>query len=524
VGLAYAALLSDILVDDAQRYIDELTANRFFWDLGHLWMQPLALLAHWLTGGVLGIVGTLEAVSVASVALGCAVFHDLLRRCGHGVWRSALATALVALSFNLMALGPTSHIKLMVFPALALALRHGVLWEQSLARGSNDRRHAIASGAWLGAASNLLVSVLPAGVLAMPALLWVMLRSGLPLRQALRRLVPYLVALIASGAGLLLLAYGTALLTHSTDAKGLLDFVFGGLKEKQDLHVGFVGWRETPFRFVFSLVNNFVYLPSLGPWGRAWLWGLLPPVGPIVLSLAWQVACATLSVLAIAAIVGLGLRRLRHAGHGLAVAWAYLAGATAFSVYYNLNDPEHWFQFTLPLVFIGVHLALRGLDRLVLGLWLATVAAVNLSAYGVPKATFALEARQSEARDALGPQGLYVGFAAYPGEPDSSMFSMPGIERFRIDLVQLQQTGRDSARLLALLDARVQATFDRGGRVLVFRALDPYDWRGPVMQVTKAGLKPAELRKHLQTRYRIEGPLNVGGFSAYELKPLVLNP
>ncbi len=78
VGAAYAWLLSPIMVDDVQRYIDELDANRFYWDIGHVWMQPLALVVYRLSGRTLGIIGTLEALNVASVAIGCGVFYDLL--------------------------------------------------------------------------------------------------------------------------------------------------------------------------------------------------------------------------------------------------------------------------------------------------------------------------------------------------------------------------------------------------------------------------------------------------------------
>lgn len=519
VAAAYAWLLSPIMVDDVQRYIEELGANRFFWDLGHVWMQPLALLVHRLTGGALGIIGTLEAVNVASVALGCGVFFELLRRCGHGALRSALATALVAVSFNLVVLGPTAHIKLMVFPPLALALRHAVLWERAVDEGTPWRWHAVASGVWLGVAANFLVSVLPAGVVLAAAMAVKLRGQQGAWRPALARVLPYGAALALSGAAALGAAYLTARWTDSTTATDLLGFVFGGLKEKQDLHVGFAGWKETPFRFVYSLVNNFAYLPSIGPLGRAWLWGMLPDVSAVAASLAWQAAVSALSCVALAAIVVPSLARLRQPRAGLLAAVSYVAGATAFSAYYNLNDPEHWFQFTLPLVFLAVHLRIQALDRLVLGLWLATLAVVNLGAYGVPKALFDLEGRQADLQRQLGPQGLYVGYAAYPGEPDSSLFDSPGVERFRIDLIQLNPARGDTAQLLKLLDARIEAAFARGGRVLVFRALDPHDWRGPVMQVALGGLQRDQLRRHLAERYAVTGPITVGGFPAWEIKP-----
>jgi hypothetical protein len=85
--------------------------------------------------------------------------------------------------------------------------------------------------------------------------------------------------------------------------------------------------------------------------------------------------------------------------------------------------------------------------------------------------------------------------------------------------VQLNETKADAAALLARLDERVDAAFARGGRVLVFRALDETDWRGPVMHVAISGLPRAKLRQHLEARYVVGAPVDAGGFPAYELRP-----
>lgn len=159
------------------------------------------------------------------------------------------------------------------------------------------------------------------------------------------------------------------------------------------------------------------------------------------------------------------------------------------------------------------------MDKVVLGLWLPLLLVVNMVGYGVPKAVFALEARESQMREAIGASGLYVGFAAYPGEPDSSLFRLDGIRRFNIDLVQLNETRADNKLLLQRLSAEIDATHVKGGRVLVFRALDPFDWRGPVMQVALAGLTRDEMRRFLESRYDVTGPEDVGGFPAWKLSP-----
>jgi hypothetical protein len=519
VGLAYALLCSALKVDDVDRYWQELRADSFFWDLGHLWMQPLAMLLYRATGGVLGVNHSLEAINVASVALGCAVFFATLREAGHSVAKSAAGVAFVAISFNLIALGPTAHIKLMVFPPLALALHHAMRWEQADAAGLAGRRHMVASAAWSAVGVNLLVSVLPqALLLALFMLVRSARRDGVG--RALRTLLPYAVTLAVVGFGLLLAAYMTARLTATTQAQDLLSFALGGLKEKQALVTWLSSWKEMPLRFAFSLINNFVFLPSLGALGRAWMWGWLPDVRAVLPSLLGQAALTALvGGLLLATFTTAARQALRRRSEaGLLSPWAFVLGAAAFSYYYNLNDPEHWFQFTLPVALLALQLRRRWLDAWLLGVALPVLLVVNLGGYGIPKARFALAERQHALQAALGPQGLYVGFAAYPGEPDSSLLSTLGIERFNIDLVQMNDTQADTAALLARLDERIAAAFARGGRVLVFRALDDADWRGPVMQVALAGLPRARLREHLAARYEISGPVDAGGFPAYELR------
>jgi hypothetical protein len=518
VAIAYALLCSALKVDDVDRYWHELGANSFFWDLGHLWMQPLAMLIYRGSGGVLGVNHTLEAINVVSVALGCAVFFSTLRQAGHSVWKSVAAVAFVAVSFNLLTLGPTAHIKLMVFPALALALHHALRWERAEAAGQSGLRDMVASAAWSAIGVNLLVSVLPqALLLALFMLIRSARRQGLV--TAVRNLLPYALTLAIVGFALLLAAYVTARQTGTTQAQDLLGFTMGGLKEKQALQNWLLSWKEMPLRFAFSLINNFAFLPSLGTLGRAWMWGWLPDVQAVLPSLLGQALLAALVGGLLLAIAIVGARQaLRNRAPGLLSPWAFVLGAAAFSYYYNLNDPEHWFQFTLPVTLLALQLRRRWLDTLLLGVALPVLMVVNLAGYGIPKARFALAERQQALQAALGPQGLYIGFAAYPGEPDSSLFDTPGVERFNIDLVQMNETKADTAALLARLDEKVDATLARGGRVLVFRALDDEDWRGPVMQVALAGLPRAKLREHLAARYAISGPVDAGGFAAYELR------
>ena len=274
--------------------------------------------------------------------------------------------------------------------------------------------------------------------------------------------------------------------SESTRAADFLAFVLGGLKEKQDLHVGVPGWKETPFRFAYGLINNFQYLPSLGPLGRAWLWGLLPDGRQVAWELVGQAFLAGLAVLALAGTFAMTAVSIARPASGLASASAFVLGAAAFSAYLQSKRPG---------ALVSVHDADRfpgGTAQIDFGLiawfllygcrhcWWSTCGAM-----GSPRRRSNCSSASRKFSPGPRARGTVCRFCGLPrGAQDSSLFDLRGIERFPLDLVQLYDAKGSTTKLYELLDRRVDAAHARGGRVLVFRALDPYDWRGPVMHVT----------------------------------------
>jgi hypothetical protein len=518
VGAAYFLLLSQIPVHDVARYVGELESDQFHWDLGHVWMQPLALLIHRVLRPFVGVMRTLEMVNVTAVALGTAIFYAMLRRLGQSVPRALVASVFVCASYGIIVLGPSGHIKLTVFPTLALSLGYAVLWEQRAAQGELRWQLAALSGLWLGIGANFLVSIVPAGPFVCAFMLWRSRQAGARKLAILGSSFAFGIALLAGWLALLCAAYATAQATGTTDATSLSSFLFDGMRKKEALHVGFSSFVEVPFRFLYSLAFNFVFMPTLGALGRAWLAKMLPEgLGGNAWPLAWQFAVFLLSLATIGAIVWVALRSWGRRNQPLLMGLGFVCGAAAFSLYYNLNDTEHWIQFTLPIALLAVQARRKWLDRLTFGVWLPVLAAINLGLYGVPKALFDMPTRQAQLTEALGPSGLGIGFAGYPGEPDSSLVGSGTATRFRID-VDLEKVSNGKVDvMLDHLDAEIDAAFARGGRVLVFRALDPNDWRGPVFVVALEGVTKTSLRTHLARRYRISGPIEVAGFPAWEL-------
>ena len=516
---SYYLLLSDMPVDDMARYVDELSANQFFWDLGHVWLQPAALLIYRLFGRQPEIVGFLEALNVLSVALGAAVFFDTMRTLSVSLLRAAMAVVLLGASFNLLCLGPTAHIKLMVFPTLALALRYAVFWERGLQAHPGQPQHftAFAAGFWIGAGANLLISVLPTALFIGIFMLVQLLRAKSNVLSTVRAVLPFAVGVVGAWLGILLIAYGIAIYT-ATAHGSFSDFIFKGIAAKQELQTWTTSWKEMPFRFSFSLIFNFVFLPNLGGLGRAILFGQLKDWLPYAGPLLMEGALAAFTGLTLLAIFSAALLPLKKSSKGLAMPFAFLLGAAVFAYYYNLNDPEHWFYFSLPIVLMAAVSTRRWLHVLVFGIWLPLLLVNNLVTYGIPKARFAMADRQAAVIQELGPKGLYIGFAAYPGEPDSSLLNLGGIERARLDLMLGNDFHGDVEKTLNGLREKIDATLARSGRVLVFRALDPGDWRGPVMAVAMGGLDKHRLQAALSPHYAIDAPRLVGGFMAWELR------
>lgn len=512
-ALYFYLLLSGLLVDDVPAYVEALHANRFVWDVAHLWVQPLALMAYRLLHPVLDAVPLLEAMNVTACALATGIFYRTLRVAGLSTPRAIAGVTLLVVSFNIVSLGPTAHIKLLVFPALAASLHYAVRWESALQAGATGLRDIALSGAWLGAGATLLVSVLPMGPFIALLVLWAVRRQGGAWQASLRASVAFGVAMGISGFLLLLAGYFTALATDTTQA-GLVAFVRGSVADKDALHAGFFGFVEVPVRIVYSLVYNFAFLPDIGSLGRAAMHGMVHDLKPFAPRLLRDALVAGGTLLALAAIAWFGVRAvLQRRGHLLP--FGFVLGAAAFAAYWNLNDPEHWFQFTLPIVVLIALNCPHRMAGILLFVWMPVLATVNLGLYGIHKARFDVAAGVRDVQEKIGTQGLYVGYAGYPGEPDSSVLPVPDLQRLKLD--NLFHASRNAEQTLTQMTSAIDAALARGGRVFVFRVLDDGDWRGPILGLSLSGLPREAVNRALRERYVIAEEAVVGGFPAHEI-------
>ena len=155
----YVSLYGELPYHDAARFIAQVESGRFVWDIGHIFLQPATLLWHEYLGFGEAAEASQKHINTFATALGLAVFYYTLLRLGISLPRRITATILVAVSFGLMTLTPSAHMKMLAFPLLNGALLFGVLWERAPSLGSR-RGHVylLAMALLLAFAASLLAS------------------------------------------------------------------------------------------------------------------------------------------------------------------------------------------------------------------------------------------------------------------------------------------------------------------------------------------------------------------------------
>ena len=521
VTIAYRLMWSAVPVDDAPRYVRELLADRDFWDLAHLWLQPLGLRIFRVFGNPTDPVTTLAWINTLSVGSALAVFYVTARAAAESRWVATLVVVLATVSFNFVSLGPTAHIKPMVLPFFALALHFLWKWEDGLCRGRvavfHDGRLLIA-GAALGAATCLLVTAVPLALFAALAMLLRLRLLRASWAATAGKIGLFLGAAGVVGMGGLLAAYGLAQ-AHGASGGSLLSFLLSGLGEKYEVNQFHSSLLSRLARSGFSLVYNFVYLQDVGQYGRAYLDGLLPSLKPY----AWAMLRDALLAVPVLAMIGcavvVGAERGVMRRQPTLAALGFAVGGLVYAFLLNLNDPEHWIQLTMPVLLL-LAIVVRG-HRAAVAACVALVplmAVPNLLMYTLPRVTYPMEQNAAELLSRLGPHGLHMNYWAYPGNMTTAVLGIPLERSVRPDII-FEQQHFDVGRTLAEIDRQLAPALQTGGPVLVFRVFDESDWRGPVAALAARGFPPEVLRRHLRDNYDISHAGTIAGFDAYRLAP-----
>jgi len=509
----YAGLYSELPIDDTVHFSPHIAAGVFEWDAAHLLMQPTVVLWHRYLGSGGPARASQEHFNTFCAALSLGILYLLLLRLGvETLWR-VLLIALAACAYNLLNLATSGHIKLAVLPFLTLSLVHAALWERHEREGSRAPGWLLAAAAVeLGIACAFLInSAFVAPFLGL-AVLAVCLRNGRGWRSSLARAAGFGALCGATAVGILATVY--ALLgAGPLSPGGFLGFVLAKSAERPP----FAGIAESLARGVFGVVQNFVFLGNFG----AMLRTLMSGDGAFLHT--YRRTFLTEGAVFLAALVLLAwvlLEAFRHLFRGRGVAavpLAFVLGALAFAIPWNLNESDFYFQITLPTVVLMAAPPPAAWRRALYGLLLALVTSTVLIGWALPKRRYPLSRYNAELRSRLAPRDLAVYWFDYTGGPSLIFMDLPGVSRLHPDRLYERDPdpGRYFPRLARALDGRLAA----GGRVYLFGILDDRSWHAPWPLLRQKGLTPARLTGFFHDRYTVIDRGEMAEIPCWELLP-----
>ncbi|MBV9747383.1 MAG: hypothetical protein JO157_01090 [Acetobacteraceae bacterium] len=492
-GLFYVSLYGELPYHDAVRFAEQLSSDRFVYDIGHVLLQPAALLWHrWLGFGE-PVMTSQKHISTVAAAAAIAIFYGLLVRLGTARWLAVLAAALVAASCGIITLAPSAHFKLVALPFVTAAL--AVLTLAEVEERAHRPAVALAGGALLAVGAGFFAGTLTTPPFAALALMAAARREGAGWPRALLQAV-----LLGATCALLfaLFAGGTYALINAGPLNG--QGFAAALAAKEAVRPVDRSWADQAARAVFSTVNDFIAAPGLGAIARAWMSGQIPSLrayAPALLPILvpWAATAAILAAVYVRAVIA-----PLH-GRRCLISLAFVIGALVWAVGYNLNDPEHWVDLTAPTVLLFVTLFPPVAVGVGLPIWSALTIAINLALFAIPTATYPLARYEAQMQAQFTPRDLLISFAAYSGRPALSAFDLSGLRDLELDLALNESPNLDA--FFASLDREITNTLDEGGRVMVFDLLDGSDWEAPWLDLTRRGLTKDRLYSHLASHFTV---------------------
>ena len=508
----YVSLYGELPYHDAARFAAQVESDRFVWDIAHVLLQPVTLLWHrWLGFGE-SAAQSQKHIHTFAVAVAVAIFYATMVRLRIGRWERVCAVVLLIGSASLIILTPSAHMKLVTYPFLNGAIYHAVLWERRRVAGTEDgRRDLIAAAVLLAIAAAFLVSCLAAAPFVTVAACLICVLSGGGWREGIASAVKF-----AAICGLLFaVSIGLSFVLFS-DQSLTLQGVSAAVSEKAGLGPQPMTMAVRLARTVYGTANNLVNAPVLGGTLRAWMGGEIPDLRPYYPALAGELV-PWLAVLVLIGVVYLLALRGAFRGTVSLMVLAFLAGAQAWTVYYSLNDPEHWFLLSVPTILLFLTVMPAVLTR-----WLAPLAAIlvlgaNLWTTALPTTLYPLSRSQAAVARMFGGNDLLVSFAAYPGGPYLGFFELPGIGRLQLD--RLLDDNATPEAFYAEVDRRILETLSHGGRVVMFGVLDPESWDAPWPNMTRRGVTKARLLEHFSSTFAVKPLGEIVGLKAWEVFP-----
>ncbi|HYG65720.1 MAG TPA: hypothetical protein VEL74_24260, partial [Thermoanaerobaculia bacterium] len=268
-------------------------------------------------------------------------------------------------------------------------------------------------------------------------------------------------------------------------------------------------------------LQNFVYLGDFGAMVRTWMSGDGALLGPQLGTLLALGALFAAALALLAWVYGGGALRLLRGG-GLAVPWAFLLGALAFAIPWNLNEADFYFQITFPTVVMMASAAMTAMvvpvrQRVLEAALVILVAVTVLAGWAIPRKSYPLYRYTTELRAGLGERDLLVHWSHWAGGPSLLFMDLPGVERLYPDKLFYKASDPEAVfpRLAGTLDRRLAA----GGRVYLFHLLDRQLWNAPWPRLRRRGLDPERWERFFHERYTVIDRGQVAEMPCWELRP-----
>jgi hypothetical protein len=90
-------------------------------------------------------------------------------------------------------------------------------------------------------------------------------------------------------------------------------------------------------------------------------------------------------------------------------------------------------------------------------------------------------------------------------------------------LDQLYERSKDPSLFFGAVQQNVDGALARGGRVVVFEALDPTNWNAPWMLLTRDGMQKAKFVAFFDNHYKVVPLGEIAGLKAWQLRPRASN-
>lgn len=504
-ALLYFALQGELPYHDAQRFADQTSSGHFVWDIAHILLQPSAMLVHQVFHS--DPITTLKTLSSLFTAIAIGVFYLLLLRLRLPRWQVTLGTILLAGSCSVLTLAPSAHPKLMAFPFVNGALLMLCVAES---RQLLTRKILVTAGVLLALGGAFLASVLATVPFAVLAVLFAARRYGATWADALKKSI--LICMACGLTFLFIVCAGYMVFTgEALSTAGLTGSVTG----KAELRPASIPIAVHLARAVFGTINNLVTVPELGATVQAWMRGQIPTLQPYARLLPIFLLWISAGLLVAAVYLRTFVSLVR--GKCLFVPIAFLVGAQVWTLWYGLNDPEHWFQLTGPTIILFLMTMPKVVVRLGLPTWAAAATLANFALLAIPVANYSVTRYSAELTGMVGPKDLLVTFAHYPGRPYPGFLDLKSLHSLPVDL-RLEESGAVADVVLPRIDSELAETLQGGGRVFVADILDPLDWEAPWMSLLGRGVTKKKLEQSILHDRIAKRLADVGGIKIWQLQ------